>query len=605
MRVIHSLKMDLVRPWTGDLLHMVQGDSNTRVVELQLFSDGKEWDIPSAELVTVAFKKPDQTKGFYETEGSVDGNRIQVVLAPQVLTAHGKVTVVVELRNAEGNSLASFPFGIMVAQNPEVDAEASEDYFNYVNPFITEALKEANLAAAEAYAAAEKANSSSEVAYRAERKVDTLREVVSKFHSNIVEEASGEVITLADASDLELAGLKLYGSTTQDGTPTPDAPVELVSAGDGGSVTATVCGKNLLDINIIEARRSTAVERLGEDTIRVYSTDSNTNCSTQTPLMLFREGVSYVVSCNVDSIVYGHVLVALRNANNMIISNSGHIDNTGKVSFVYTPTKDAEAYLSLFVTFITAEMGDATFSDIQIEVGAAATEYEPYKGTTATFSTPDGLPGIRVNSSGNHTDANGQQWLCNYVDFAKGKYIRTVAVLSGEALHAQIDGMTSSSSNNGATTTVWAIPTGWANIKGYWDSYSNLHSSHFGNDFVWGTLGDDKPNTVLLSSSANNENLRIYFRLPVEIAPDMDSAKAYLKSLEGLTFVHDIHPMNYCEEDLIAEELAAYAALHTNYPDTTVYNDAGAYMEMDYVADTKLYIDNKFNQLAAALVSNT
>ena len=57
------------------------------------------------------------------------------------------------------------------------------------------------------------------------------------------------------------------------------------------------------------------------------------------------------------------------------------------------------------------------------------------------------------------------------------------------------------------------------------------------------------------------------------------------------------------ETPLSAEELAAYAALHTNYPNTTLLNDGVAGMEVNYVADTKLYIDNKINAMAAAIVN--
>ena len=57
------------------------------------------------------------------------------------------------------------------------------------------------------------------------------------------------------------------------------------------------------------------------------------------------------------------------------------------------------------------------------------------------------------------------------------------------------------------------------------------------------------------------------------------------------------------ETDLTAEELAQYSALHTNYPNTTIYNE-GAGMGVKYVADTKMYIDNKFNELALAILNN-
>lgn len=52
-----------------------------------------------------------------------------------------------------------------------------------------------------------------------------------------------------------------------------------------------------------------------------------------------------------------------------------------------------------------------------------------------------------------------------------------------------------------------------------------------------------------------------------------------------------------------AEELAQYAVLHTNKPNTTIFNDAGAHMEVEYVADTKMYIDNKFAELQNAILA--
>jgi hypothetical protein len=46
------------------------------------------------------------------------------------------------------------------------------------------------------------------------------------------------------------------------------------------------------------------------------------------------------------------------------------------------------------------------------------------------------------------------------------------------------------------------------------------------------------------------------------------------------------------ETPLSDEELVAYAALHTYRNSTTVSNDAGAYMELEYVMDAKKYIDS-------------
>lgn len=50
-------------------------------------------------------------------------------------------------------------------------------------------------------------------------------------------------------------------------------------------------------------------------------------------------------------------------------------------------------------------------------------------------------------------------------------------------------------------------------------------------------------------------------------------------------------------------EQNAIRALKTYYPTTTITNDQGCTMELDYVADTKNYIDNKFAQLQKSLIN--
>lgn len=56
----------------------------------------------------------------------------------------------------------------------------------------------------------------------------------------LVGSETGNPITVDDAFAAPLRGLTVYGKSTQDGTPTPDTPVPIVSAGDGGSVAVTL-----------------------------------------------------------------------------------------------------------------------------------------------------------------------------------------------------------------------------------------------------------------------------------------------------------------------------------------------------------------------------
>lgn len=55
---------------------------------------------------------------------------------------------------------------------------------------------------------------------------------------------TGNPLSVGDAFPAPLCGLTVYGKSTQDGTPTPDAPVPIVSAGDGGSVAVTLSDGN-------------------------------------------------------------------------------------------------------------------------------------------------------------------------------------------------------------------------------------------------------------------------------------------------------------------------------------------------------------------------
>lgn len=56
---------------------------------------------------------------------------------------------------------------------------------------------------------------------------------------------TGNPLSVDDAFPAPLCGLTVYGRSTQGGTPTPDAPVPIVSAGESGSVAVKVTGKNL------------------------------------------------------------------------------------------------------------------------------------------------------------------------------------------------------------------------------------------------------------------------------------------------------------------------------------------------------------------------
>ena len=66
-------------------------------------------------------------------------------------------------------------------------------------------------------------------------------EKADKARQNIlIGTEAGNPVSASDAFSAPLCGLTVYGKSTQDGTPSPDNPAPIVSAGDGGTILVTV-----------------------------------------------------------------------------------------------------------------------------------------------------------------------------------------------------------------------------------------------------------------------------------------------------------------------------------------------------------------------------
>lgn len=72
-----------------------------------------------------------------------------------------------------------------------------------------------------------------------------VAEKADKARQNIlIGTKTGNPVSVSDAFSAPLCGLTVYGKSTQDGTPSPDNPVPIVSAGDGGSIAVTLSDGN-------------------------------------------------------------------------------------------------------------------------------------------------------------------------------------------------------------------------------------------------------------------------------------------------------------------------------------------------------------------------
>ena len=170
-----ALRVDMLDPGAPQIIHAVQDDSNSRKIAFSIYAGGAQWVVPDGTLVTVRYKKPDGTAGFYDTlpDGStpaatIDGNVVTVALVPQALTVCGNVPIQIKLYDSAGTSIATFAVVMHVSVNVVSDAEiVSSDYYSILTKQIADALAAAEVIPGQvsaAQAAAEQAASSASAA---------------------------------------------------------------------------------------------------------------------------------------------------------------------------------------------------------------------------------------------------------------------------------------------------------------------------------------------------------------------------------------------------------------------------------------------------------
>lgn len=234
-----------------------------------------------------------------------------------------------------------------------------------------------------------------------------------------------------------------------------------------------------------------------------------------------------------------------------------------------TVTFDNGVSMSHFA--VDAEPG-ATFNEqrfkIMLNAGSTALPYELYKpAQTLIIPTSGGLPGIRVSSGGNYTDADGQQWVCDEVDFKKGVYVQRIGkrtITSKDVFHKS--GMSTDDVNYFSLGN-FSLHIGTIGEKDV--LMSNCFVAGINHGFsAWGK--------IFLSSAFDG---KVYFSVEAQKYPDEETFKQWAVE-NGLMFLYQL--TDIIETNLTAKGLAAYKALRTYSPTTTVINDAGAGMSVGY-----------------------
>ena len=364
---------------------------------------------------------------------------------------------------------------------------------------------------------------------------------------------TGNHIAVDDAFSAPLCGLTVYGKSTQDGTPTPDAPVPIVSAGDGGSVAVKVTGKNLLYLPDIEERTVNGVTySVKNGVIKIKGTSQGKSVRLIRGIKLFA-GTWFFDPNPINGTESLNCYLDLTNTINRGFSiASGYASKPLKL-----PEVEVKYPFALEIVSTAGSVIDMEWKP-QMLLSNKLLPYSPYREQLLTLPTPTGLPGIPVTSGGNYTDPQGQQWVCDEVDLERGVKVQRVNAVDL------------------STCTVTAI-TKFTVVKRL-----SIRLQLYGRDYKTEALCNKSPFIV----SFDKDVPHFYV--------DTTNAQVFIpigaKNPEEGEYILFYALATPIETPLTPAEIAAYKALTSYAPDTVVQAGDGTGVKLGYQRDVNIAI---------------
>lgn len=447
----------------------------------------------------------------------------------------------------------------------------------------TNAAKSENSAADSAAAAkksAEDADNTANSIKDSMAQISENKEAVSKLKEDttalqnrqnvLVGSETGNPISCNDAYSAPLCGLTVYGKSKQDGTPTPDAPVPIVSAGDGGSVAVRLAGANL-----IESTKS-----------------GNTGSASGVSYTANKDGISFIGNADNALNIYLHNDIKEKLTPGVYYLTIKGLSASVSINFYQVgpfnndvQNKEIRIVAGKEYSILLAIAKGTAVNGLVVQASLTRnkiTSYSPYREQLLTLPTPNGLPGIPVTSGGNYTDPSGQQWVCDEVDLERGVKVQRVKRVDISSLD-----------------------------KSYWDFRSDTgadtSSTRYKNYAVMIDFKSNAPamNNILPVGVANIKNtfrlvatpLYLYqFNLDASEFPTVKSWTEYLEANTVLVIYALAIPI---ETPLTPAEIAAYKALTTYAPDTVVQASDDAGIKLCYQRDVNLVVKNLEDAIAS------
>ena len=370
-------------------------------------------------------------------------------------------------------------------------------------------------------------------------------------------------------------------------SPSTEYPQEITSCGKNGSVKIDVTGKNLLNIEG-ETSKIRGDYEIFDNKITTITKDNYSGS-----YLMFSEKIpkgKYRFTCNKTK-------KGVKQNNKVLLSVKAKTDENGTDNSFNSYYKEW-----LIAEYLKKDILFETFEDFQIGLPLAGDDdkigdeiifenvmlmredldltsvYEPYKKIqTFTLFAPNGLLGLKVDVNGNYTDKNGQQWITDEIDLARGKYVQRIE-------KRIFDGSEALADNIGSSTSYFLKVN---------DARSNTGMCNYGKRIpITGQKQEE------LTFSVDNSGIYLYTTKAVNEFKNL--LKQKYDSGKPVEVLYALKTP--IETDLPPETIAAFKRLHTNYPNTIVSNNADAGMELTYTVDTQSYIDGKIATLSKAIL---
>lgn len=356
-------------------------------------------------------------------------------------------------------------------------------------------------------------------------------------------------------------------------SPSPDYPQEIENAGDDRSIQVDVYGGNFVlnpeGVIHFEGNIGDGINLPGLSKFIAIAPEGSL-LENDISFSFDSDGGSENIFSFFIRAKYGTEYKYSRGVAKKII-NGRNIVEFGKSAFEYlSATGVNELAVQMRPSKPLIDEVNFNITNLILNIGSTALPFEPYKQPQSlTVQTPNGLPGIPVSSGGNYTDENGQQWICDEIDFKRGKYVQRVK----ERIYGENENV--SASGYDAVYTIkqedadHSTPA-LSNMFIYIDRVAN------GMDFV----------------SLSDYSASIVFGLSWITGKDAEAAKNWFaqKYAEGNPVKVLYVLATPIETDLSQEQMAAYANLHTNRPTTVVSATDGAGMKLTYKTKKSLEV---------------